>query len=207
MGTNYYAHRIPTKEEKDALKDAIDKNDYDTVFGMNKKLYGRLESYISDNIEYHYGKVHLGKASVGWKFLWNPNVYKRVIGHIEREDVSDGIQNVHYVVDDEYHADYPVYELTKESIKAFIDRDDIEIYDEYGQKIDKDEFWELALKHGAENGFDSDTYDLRHDGHNQRGYYDTDYSRFLEKNGYKLSKSKTDFYSDGLRFSVGTDFC
>ena len=36
--------------------------------------------------------------------------------------------------------------------------------------------------------------------------YQTDYTRFINECGFKLSKYHTDFYSDGLRYATTTEF-
>jgi hypothetical protein len=58
MGTNYYGMRIPTENDKIALKKAIDNNDFSELERLTPK------------------QIHLGKSSAGWEFLFNHNDWK-----------------------------------------------------------------------------------------------------------------------------------
>lgn len=199
MGTNYYARIIPSIEKKKELHDAIEANDSKAVKNLVGEMYEPLHlwyRYSQDANELVGGEVHLGKRSGGWKFLWNPNVYYTANIHFEDKNGTRELVNDGYNI-------YKIYDLTKASIKAFIDREDVEVYDEYDEKQDKEEFWEMALSWGGDNGLDSDAYAREY---NERSSYDTDNSHFFEIQGYKLGKTKHDFYSDGLRFSVHTEF-
>lgn len=201
MGTNYYARRIPKREDKEYLKKLIDEDNFFEIKQKVAYMYGNFEL---DGNEPSGGVYHLGKRSIGWKFLWNPNIYR--------------IRNWHKDKHGEYVSDpdtpYYVYPLTKDGIKDFIDSPDLEIYDEYDEKQDKREFFRMALDwvtwkdyktSEITEAWDSDTYKREHP--NESHYScDNNYTRFLESLGYKLSELKHDFYSDGLRFSTTTDF-
>ena len=153
------------------------------------------------------GCVHLGKRSGGWKFLWNPNIFQVRNGHSEWIDHGDGSRSSRWIPEPDT-AKY-VYPLTKKGIKAFIDRKDIEIYDEYGELQNKEEFFQEALdwtKWNGEEAWDSDSY-YKDNPSEHRWSCRNEYTDFLEDLGYKLSEYKVDFYSDGLRFSTSTDFC
>ena len=212
MGTNYYARIIPTKERKDKLKSLIDEDKFDEIKALVNKTYSSPE-YDYDEKAYVGGEIHLGKRSGGWKFLWNPNYYKVLKGHMEWEDIEGGKRG-HWVDDGFEVAKF--YDLTKESIKKFIDREDIVIYDEYGDKQDKEEFWKMALnwvtwkdKDGNEKeAWDGDTYAewQRENNEKRYNYGKTEYARFLEETGIVLNKENTDFYSDGLRFATSNEF-
>lgn len=209
MGTNYYGRIIPTKERKEHIKELIDINDFDGIKSLVNKTYSSPQ-YDYDEESFVGGEVHLGKRSGGWKFLWNPNWYKVIKGHSEVEEISEFSKRYHWVEDGFDVSKY--YDLTKESLKKFIDRDDVEIYDEYGEKQDKEEFWDMALSWGYDKeniGWDGETYEEweREQNPNHRTYdYETDYSKFLKECGFKLNKYNTDFYSDGLRFATCTEF-
>ena len=130
MGTNFYAHIIPTKKRKKELQDAIKANDFHLITKLTSEMYDRIrKSWDSDDLD--GGEVHLGKMSAGWKFLWNPNVY--VVRHGHREDYQDaeGHSCTRWIEDPDT-ACY-LYPLTKKGIKAFIDREDVIVYDEYGE--------------------------------------------------------------------------
>lgn len=205
MGTNYYARIIPTKERKDSIKQAIDKNDFIKIQELVSDTYSKPHYVYRENGSiYEGGEIHLGKRSGGWKFLWNPNWYKIIDGHVEIESKENGVINSHFVVDDPYKV-FKYYDLTKDSLKRFIDRDDVEIYNEYDEKQNKEEFWNMALSWGKNDGWDCETY------YNENKIShplncSNDYTKFLEHHGFVLNKSKVDFYSDGLLFSTSTYF-
>ena len=209
MGTNYYARILPSKKRKDEIKKAIDDNDFNKVNQLIDKTYGiPIYDFIEGN--FSAGEVHLGKRSAGWKFLWNPNWYKMAKGHTEEKVNDNGSKTIRWV-DDGYDV-FKFYDLTKESIKAFIDREDVEIYNEYDEKQDKEEFYKMAMNWGYDKdneGWDGDSYEEWE--HNQNPNYtpmnyETDYTRFIKELGFKTSKYNTDFYSDGIRFSTCTEF-
>lgn len=211
MGTNFYAKIIPTKERKEKLKQLIDTDNFEEIRAVVNEMYDSFHTY-NDNAEPH-GEIHLGKRSGGWKFLWNPNVY--VIRHGHREDYNDaeGHSCSRWIEDPD--TAYYVYPLTKKGIKAFIDREDVVVFDEYGEIQDKEEFWKMALewttwkdhKTGKTvEAWDGGSYEREHP-NESKWVNDTELTRLLEREGYKFtSYTKSDFYSDGLRFSTSTDF-
>lgn len=205
MGTNYYARIIPSEEDKTKLKELIDINDFPSINHKIAKLYGSFEPYEMNDIP--GGIIHLGKCSGGWKFLWNPNIYLIRNGHTKKIEIEPGHSVYKFIRDPD--SAYYLYPLTKEGIKSFIDREDVEIFDEYDEKLDKDEFFNGALDWVTWNGeeaWDSDSYDLAHP--DEKSYScKNEYTDFLESLGYKLSKHKSDFFSDGLRFATSTEFC
>lgn len=209
MGTNYYARIIPTKKRKDEIKEAIDDNDFTKIMYLVNNTYGTTTFNFEEN-KYCGGEIHLGKRSCGWKFLWNPNWYKMYKGHTEWVDNENGGKTGHWI-EDGYDI-FKYYDLTKESIKNFIDREDVEIYDEYNEKQDKEEFWKMALAWGYtgnEVGWDGESYEEWEKKQNpsRRTFdYANEYSRFINDCGFKTNKYNTDFYSDGLRFATSTDF-
>lgn len=209
MGTNYYARILPSKERKNEIKKAIDDNDFNKIKQLIDKTYGS-PYYDIDEGSFSGGVVHLGKRSIGWKFLWNPNWYKKTKGHIEEKVNGNGSKSIHWVCDG--YDVFKYYDLTKESIKAFINREDVEIYNEYDEKQDKKEFYEMAMNWGYDKdneGWDGDSYEEFEKKQNSRYTpmdYKTEYCDFLTELGFKLNKYNTDFYSDGIRFSTSTEF-
>ena len=194
MGTNYYARIIPSKQRKKELNDAIEANDFPLIKQLTDEIYGRLEKSY-DNDELLGGEVHLGKASCGWKFLWNPNVYVVRNGHME--DVNG--ERI-YIPDP--NTPLYLYPLTKQGLHDFIFREDVLIYDEYDELQDKEEFWQMALK---EEGLDAAEYEREYSKH----IYPVtgELTDLLKAEGYQFtSRSNSDFYSDGLRFAGYTDF-
>lgn len=196
MSCNYYAKIIPSKEQKEELYKAIETNDFPLVNRLTVEMFGDIDKNW-DTQEIEGGRVHLGKASCGWKFLWNPNVYVKRNGHLE--DINGQRK---YISD----PDTPIYlyPLTKKGLHDFIFREDVLIYDEYNELQDKEEFWNYALKE-KEGDWDSKMYEEEE---GRTSYPITgELTDLLEAEGYKfISSSNSDFYSDGLRFAGFTDF-
>ena len=212
MGTNFYARIIPSKERKKELIDAVERNDFKEVNRLSQELYGSFDKW--DRVG---GEVHLGKRSGGWKFLWNPNWYEERHGHTEWEEVEEGHKIGRFV--SEPSTVFKFYDLTKKSIKEFIDREDVEIYDEYGDKQDKEEFFFTAInwttwtdpKTGkVKEAWDGESYEEweKENNPNRRiyDYSDSEYCKFLKEQGIEINKYGMDFYSDGLRFSTSVEF-
>ena len=208
MGTNFYAHIIPIKKRRDALKKLINANDFNAIVREINKTYGEFE--VDFGGVPSGGVIHLGKRSAGWKFCWNPNVYVVRNGYFDKElgawqEQPDTL--------------YYTYPLTKAGIKAFIDREDVEVWNEYGEKQDKEKFWKMALewtiwtdhKTGeVREAWDAASYEeweLEQNKNYKVYNMDSDLIRALEKEGIKFtSNSHSDFYSDGLRFASYTNF-
>ena len=183
MGTNFYARIIPKESDKQALIEAINNDQSDLVEELTQKLYGTRNEYTGQG-----SRIHLGKRSGGWKFLWNPNVVK-----VWDSDAC------------EYAHNY-VYPLTKEGIMKFVMRDDVVITDEYGEVWDNWEFFNEALN-WCKDGLDGKEYQTNPKYADNRGTYypDTERNNFWRELGY--NPEYYDFYSDGLRFSTSVEFC
>ena len=183
MGTNFYARIIPKESDKQALIEAINNDQPDLVEELTQKLYGTRNEYIGQG-----SRIHLGKRSGGWKFLWNPNVVK-----VWDSDAC------------EYAHNY-VYPLTKEGIMKFVMRDDVVITDEYGEVWDNWEFFNEALN-WCKDGLDGKEYQTNPKYADSRGTYypSPERDNFWRELGYE--PEYYDFYSDGLRFSTSVEFC
>lgn len=59
MGVNYYLKKLPSKERKEELIEAVKKDDVNTIRNLTNNMYNNL--------------IHLGKSSIGWQFNFNPN--------------------------------------------------------------------------------------------------------------------------------------
>lgn len=209
MGTNYYARIIPTKERKKELHDAIEADDFPLINRLTREMYSSIERNLDaywDAVELIGGVVHLGKASSGWKFLWDPNIFVLRNGHME------DVNGIRKYIPDPNTALY-TYPLTKKGLKTFIDREDVLIYDEYDKLQNKEEFWKMALEWGYDKdniGWDSASYEAWEEKNNKnyRTYPITgELTDLLRSEGYKFtSSSHSDFYSDGLRFAGFIDF-
>ena len=210
MGMNYYARILPSEEKKHSLIKAIEQNDFRAVDILAGEMYSKVSLEFGTH-EFIGGVVHLGKASYGWKFCWDPNIFIVHNGHVETIDIDDGHKTAHWV--DEPSTTKYLYPLNKKGIKEFIDRPDILIYDEEDEIQDKESFWTMALNWGRQE--DSKSWDAASyeeweisQGKSHRLYPITgEYTDMLIKEGYKFtSKTNSDFYSDGLRFAGFTDF-
>ena len=58
MGTNYYLRQKISNDKKELMKSLIDQGDFN-----------ELKDMIPE-------KIHIGKQSYGWKFLWNANRFE-----------------------------------------------------------------------------------------------------------------------------------
>lgn len=205
MGTNYYAHILPSKQRKMKLHHAIDLNDFDLIQKLVDEMYGSIEKEW-DSQELIGGRVHLGKGSYGWKFLWNPNIY--VIRHGHLEDKNGQRKWV-----EEPNTGKYIYPLTKQGLHDFIFREDVLVYDEYHELQDKEEFWQMALSWGYDKdseGWDAasyEAYEMQKD-KKYRSYPVTgELTDFLNSEGYEFTSwTNSDFYSDGLRFAGYVNF-
>ena len=160
MGTNYY--RVPQGHEmiKREQKFRIRINEMDSVNagqigrGFRSISVGEWD-YMSPWDEFLDGtNIHLGKRSIGWKFLWNWNDSK--------------------------------YYKTKEELFKFIKSG--RVVDEYGELMDQEEFIQMALSWGQEDGWDIETYHKENPERNVWGH------------------CKHEEYLDGLRVSTSTEF-
>lgn len=216
MGTNFYARINPTRTRKRKIKKAIDEDDYDKIHHLINATYKKVFiDYDSEPLTVKGGIVHLGKRSGGWKFLWNPNWYRLPLMHTEK--IKTGENSYRYIpVDDGFNV-FKFYELNRESIKNFINRKNVTIYDEYGEIQNKEEFFDMAVNWGYDPdkpGWDSESYE-QYEINRQTdamNYYQpyilrSEYIDFLGREcGFKLTKYNADFYSDGLRFATSLEF-
>ena len=132
----------------------------------------KLEELINDAKR----QYHIGKRSGGWQFLFCPHVKERSGFYNSGEIVSP-------------------WENTLASLKEYLSRPDVEIYDEYGRKFTPDEFWGEEVGESLYN--DPEHYI------NGEQYY----QKYPEEKRYTFL-SDTEFTTEeGLRFSTDEDFC
>lgn len=187
MGTNYYARIIPKEEDKQKLKKAIDDNDFSVIESMVAEMYNPLNEYTHKG-----GEIHLGKSSCGWKFLWNSNIHEYCDGYFDDSN--------HFIPVYKY---WKPYEPTKEGITTFVMKEDVIIYDEYGEVQDKQKFLDFAFNKEGIDGKEYQTNPKYNAGTRWAESYDS-LRRFISL-GFK--PEYREFYSDGLRFSTSIDFC
>lgn len=143
---------------------------------MQKALTDRQLDKLEELINKSKRKYHIGKRSYGWQFLFAPHIKLR-----------DGFGNSGEVVSP--------WENTLASLKEYLSRPDVEIYDEYGQKFTPDEFWNEEVGESLYN--DQEHYI------NGEQYY---HKYHIEKRSAFLGD--TEFTTEeGLRFSTDEDFC
>ena len=67
MGTNYYLRRIPTKEEIAQCHKLVDEQKFEYIDIVNNK---NGAPYLETVLEKITEKIHIGKKSIGWRFLF-----------------------------------------------------------------------------------------------------------------------------------------
>jgi hypothetical protein len=188
MGTNFYARIIPKEEDKQKLIDAINDDRDDLIEDLASELYGHRNEYTRKG-----NKIHLGKRSGGWKFIWNPNVIRYT-----KEYINDNNQYVPV-----FKYDY-VYPLTKRGITDFCNREDVIITDECGEQYTSEEFLEMAFSWGEPGGLTAKEYQ-ENPKYNAPPYFGCKReNEKWEDLGFKVEYY--DFESDGLRFSTSINF-
>ena len=199
MSTNYYARIIPSVESKTKLQEAIEKNDFNTIDELTTKMYAQLGI---DNGKFYGGKIHLGKRSAGWKFLFNPNyeryyplTKKGLMDFLKRDDVIIYTEYFSFRKDDEY------------SEYRYVDDPDSANRKEYLWTAEQ--FINMATKWGYPNDWDGESYEKYEKERNPsyNGYErfgDREREEFWIKRGY--NPSYYNFYNDGLRWSTCCEF-
>lgn len=198
MGTNFYARIIPTKERKEKLKKLIDEDDFSAIKEEIGAMYTTIGEYCHEG-----GVVHIGKRSGGWKFLWNPNWYEEDSGHYDTE-AKEWIPNPTIK---------KFYDLNRASILEFLKRDDVRLFDEYGEEYDPEEFmnemkeWDEKPWVNGKPKLDGKMYsEVEKEEGNTNMYdkYGDPHENMWKKLGFE--PDNFNFYSDGMRFSTFTDF-
>lgn len=87
MGTNYYAVRKATEEQKEKVITLIKDNNFEIA-------NNELQELIKNT------KVHLGKSSYGWKFVFNHNNKK--FYELNRKSIIDFLNQDNIRIEDEY---------------------------------------------------------------------------------------------------------
>lgn len=142
---------------------------------MQKALTNIQLDKLEELIKQSKSEYHIGKRSCGWQFLFAPHIKLR-----------SGFGNSGEVVSP--------WENTLESLKEYLSRPDVEIYDEYGQKFTPDEFWNEVVGESLYNDPEKHI--------NCEQYYEK-YPN--QRNG--IFVEDTEFTTEeGLRFSTDEDF-
>ena len=199
MGTNFYARIIPSKSRKEKLKKMIDENCFDDIKDEIADIYN-----LSDQWNENHGKIHLGKRSAGWKFLFNPN-YERyypltkegLLKFLKRDDVIIHTEYFSFRENDEYSK----YEYV----------DDPDSYHGKNYLWTAEQFMNMATNWGYNDptAWDGKSYEKYEKERNPayKGYErygDKENEKFWIKRGYY--PSYYNFYNDGLRWSTCCEF-
>jgi hypothetical protein len=177
MGTNFYARRIiPSENDRIVIGGYIDSADMEDAIESDVSEFDSIAQYVNEGNE-----VHLGKRSAGWKFLWNPNVFK---------------------IKNRWRYTYP---LTKQGITDFLNQEGMVITDDYGKTYEPDEFLAMAFN-WCVDGLDNKEYQTNPK--YEAGSYYPDNPKVLEKwRSMGFNPEYYNFYSDGMVFSTCVNFC
>lgn len=93
MGTNFYLKRRLSQEQKKELKDFIDDDNYKDA----------------KNLLLYTDKIHIGKRSAGWKFLWN--VHNFEFFDPDEESIYEWLKSKDSFIVDEYEKVYSFEEF------------------------------------------------------------------------------------------------
>lgn len=166
MGTNYYIVKHIRSSKLEEIKNLVtEENIY------NGKLIDALNEFK---------KIHLGKSSVGWQFLFDHN--NREYYETNKESINDFIKT----------------ELQNGG----------KLIDEYGEKIPIDIFWKIVDDH--KDGFDLRSnyyYELErwNEYKNNPEKFKDEYSK--PHKPFPDYMNFPEVFDDGLRFAFSTDFC
>lgn len=193
MSTNYYARKIPSDIRKLELSKLIltEKN-YGKIINEVLKTFGNYNPNVETNTV-EGGVIHLGLSTGnGERFIWCPNVYVFENMHVDENQKA---------IFDELGV-YMTYQLDKDGVKKFIQRSDIEVYNEYGEYVDKDDFIKMACE------FDDGDIDEENLNDKLPNFFNEDspLRTELRKRGFNIKKGISTFYNDGLLFETTNDF-
>ena len=139
---------------------------------MEKKLVERNLKDLRELLDKAEKEYHIGKRSGGWQFLFAPHIYMR-------DDWRKG-----EIVSP--------WENTLESIKEYLARPDVEIYDEYGDKFTPEQFWNdeigYCLYNDPEKYINGEQYDQMEKQKGKYNYYETESFEFTTEEGLRFAK-------------------
>lgn len=205
MGTNFYAVLPVKKRTTNKLRELADKLDTQQFINLEDEMYD-----IHQDLKCY--KVHLGKRSYGWAFLWDANdlkYYEPTLVSIKKF-IDDNHAKIIDECGEEFTWDQFINDEIKHclhpSIKPIMTVDELK---ETGYNNDR-------IKYIKENYFDknlpyyqyctSETYDKMYSGSFDSCNWNI--SKFIKyaMNGM-ISRKHSDFVTkEGLRFALFTDF-
>ena len=117
MGTNFYLKRKLSQELKKKLKDLIDNDSYEDA----------------KNLLLYTDKIHIGKRSAGWKFLWN--IHNFEFFNPNEESIYKWLKSKDSFIVDEYGRVYDFDEFINNiSFKGYDLESYYRDYPNYGNK-------------------------------------------------------------------------
>ena len=186
MGTNVYAIRKKWRysDFEDKLSELCKNHDLDGLISYTDKIKQKME----------YEKVHIGKRSGGWKFLFNHNNWKYY--DATRESINEFLMSCDSIVN-EYGDELTVEQFWKEYVEDFKEGFGGKEYaqSEINRAIAKEK-GEIEDKFGFISTVSQAMHD--YDMAKCRNFYEEKY----DKEGNLLDYSKMDY-----RFSDSTEFC
>ena len=135
MGTNFYAKRLPTRRRKEKLINLVyDQMDVVKIVKMidegdfyaAKNTVNEFAEALEKTIDEQEKRVHIGKRSYGWQFLWQyygGKYYKDNLASI-RAFLSDP----DIVIENEYHETFTVDEFFDKEVSDILYKTD-ELFD------------------------------------------------------------------------------
>lgn len=104
------------------------------------------------------------------------------------------------------HNNGEYYQPTRKSLEEFLSQPDIKIIDEYNNEYTCEEFWKEIDEHNTNprNGWDSKKYKQEQ---NEPSWTICWSDIHNVKEMFGIETTVNDFYNDGLRWYVFTDFC
>lgn len=151
MGTNYYACRKLNKTNKD-----------NAIKLLEEEKYDELVEYINENCS----KIHIGKQSCGWQFLFNYNNFKYY--DLNRKSINDFLMK--YDIIDEYGNKIPIEDFwymvdsnmdkvnnkkyyESEPMLPFMILDEVVPFDLKEYKVELHEFYSDGLRFSSSTEF------------------------------------------------------
>ena len=101
MGTNFYFRKKISEKDKQNLIEQISRDNWEEA----RDLFDKITN-----------KIHIGKRSYGWQFLWNANRFEYFDPNIEslQNWLKSGI------IEDEYGKEFTFDEFWNDEIKDFL---------------------------------------------------------------------------------------
>ena len=115
MGTNFYCKEINKKKRKKFSDDLNDLSNYISHHVDNPEidLKKKVEEFLDDNEEFEK-KIHLGKRSYGWQFLWD--YHNGLYFQSNLESIKKFLSQKNIVIYDEYGKYFTVDQFFNQEI-------------------------------------------------------------------------------------------